>query len=337
MRASVSRVSVAKKQPYKRSQVVDNSGGSMVIKHREIVDTLNGSGYSTPTKIVTFQPGELRWLSPFAMRFEHYEVLAAKLVWTTASSANSAGSVLLRVDYDCLDDAPLDTESMEAGGNCATGVIWQDLTLNIRPGAIVPKRKFMRVGAAPATSDERMYDAFTVWMVVTGQCYGRVYVDYTVRLFTPQLQSTPGGIVRFEGSGFDINTTTGVHTLSSNAVATSLGPIPASVRLPTDSEVGLGAYSGAKGLEILPNWQGIMTAVSALTPDDNNDSLTMDAFGDLTFTASNDTATDGSSNMQRSYKVESGSRGGFMAPTMTSLNDPISLVLRFAKAAHDSL
>jgi hypothetical protein len=285
----------------------------------------------------------MAWLSAFASRFEHYELLGGKVVWTSANPTTAGGALAFSIDYDVLDSAPTSQLAMLNGSNVVNGAVWDQLTLPIKPQNIVPRRKFNRVGfSAPTLSDSRMYDSFDLYFHSTGSPAGYLTVEYTVKFSTPQI--TPNGSDSAESDSIlSLGTS---HFPKVDVIKTAVG---AGVRLreATAVEGSLATIPvGGAVLETVPNWSGLIEAVSTNSATKPCSDLGLaritGLYPDLDWAPSvsalDDIIEDADGRSAKTWRVKTGPMPGiFKLSGVNAAETPLSMLIRSASGAYESL
>jgi len=187
-------------------KVVSMTSRSWRIRHREMVDPVNTAGSSylfAPVAGMTnglpLNPGmdaTFSWLSNVALNWERYKFHALKFIYLTRSPTSQAGSVILAPDYDPADTAPIDELTALSYKDAKEDVPWKDIVVTLDPSDLSGGRKdhFVRTGPLAANLDIKTYDSGTLWVYTEGVAssvnLGKLFVEYDVELFTPQLPPT---------------------------------------------------------------------------------------------------------------------------------------------------
>jgi len=173
------------------------------ITHRELLSSVAGTtNFTVPTQI-PLNPGlpyAFPWLSTQAQAWERYRFNSLKFEYFTRTGSNVPGSVMLVPDYDASDAAP-DTEQIASSyEDVAEDAPWKDICCSLRPSALhaIGPTKFIRSGPIPANTDIKTYDAGNFFLCTvdgTAVNWGKLWVEYDVTLFTPQLPPSGGGLI----------------------------------------------------------------------------------------------------------------------------------------------
>jgi len=148
--------------------------------------------------------GTFPWLSNIANNFEQYRVNRMKFCYLTRTGTNVPGSVLMAPDYDAADAAPVTEQAMSNYAEVVEDAPWKDICCVLRPSgmhALGPK-KFVRSGTVPST-DIKTYDVGTFILATTdgtGVNWGKVWVEYDIEFFEPQLSNINGSSSTVQGT-----------------------------------------------------------------------------------------------------------------------------------------
>lgn len=194
---------VTRQTVYKPSPPQIKGGGTSVrIRHRELLGNVIGSTSFAVVNTITMNPGlpgAFPWLSSQARGWEMYKFNALRLKYVTRTSTSTAGSILMSVDYDAVDAPPQDESTQATYEGTVEFAPWKDNVLQFNIGAMnrTLERHYLRHSAVlPAGIDIKTYDAAVVYIsavdfATNGAMAGKLWVEYDVTLFTPQLyQST---------------------------------------------------------------------------------------------------------------------------------------------------
>jgi len=213
--------------PVARAKVVKTGGpkykylsnGDIVIHHREyIADISANSGTPSTFQATTFNinPGQsstFPWLSSVASRFESYSFEALHFLFETEAPSSLGGSLILSVDYDSTDLAPLTKQQAMSYRNAVRSAPWEPCchTSLLEDLKKLPTF-YVRPAGIPSGTDVKTYDAGNLFVctqnVTTASAVcGELYVEYIVRLMTPVTEpnATASGTY-FSNSGMS-NTT----------------------------------------------------------------------------------------------------------------------------------
>lgn len=225
------------------------ANGDIIVSHREYIVDIAGSVAfaSNSFGVNPGLAGVFPWLCGVAQRYESYRFDKLRFCFETESPTSATGSVLLAIDYDASDDAPLSKTQVMAYRSCVRSPPWSDCC-NDSLAEDIQKRKsyYVRAGALAANQDIKLYDTGNFFLCTVGQAntniVGEVYVEYVIRLMTPQLGDVGiGGSVYATFSG------------SSNAApsATKVGNLPATA-------VSSGTTTSVTTYTFTQPWEGVV-------------------------------------------------------------------------------
>lgn len=180
-----------------RVAVMQRDGKSFCVRHRELVDTVNGSTNYTATRF-RLNPGLsslFSWLAPQAVQWEQYRFRALRFIYIARCATTKVGSIMLVPEYDALDSSPASEKDASSYEGAVEGSAWKDLSLSFRVPAMFPSgnRKYVRSGPVRG-SDLRLFDAGQFFLVTTGMdnadAVGKLWVEYDVEFYQPQVGSS---------------------------------------------------------------------------------------------------------------------------------------------------
>jgi hypothetical protein len=182
-----------------KAPVISASRDQSRIVHRELIASVTGSAIFTVASSFSLNPGlaaSFPWLATQAAAWESYRFNKLRFCAYTRTSTSVPGSLMLVPDYDASDAAPASEQIASSYEDVEEDVPWKDVCVELRPAAMhaLGPRKFIRTQALAANQDIKTYDAGTLFVCTvdgTAVNWSKLWVEYDVTLFTPQLQ--PGG------------------------------------------------------------------------------------------------------------------------------------------------
>lgn len=174
--------------------------GQCRIVHRELIGSVTGTVAFTVASSFALNPGlqtSFPWLSIEAQGWERYRFNKLNFCYYTRTGSNVPGSVMLAPDYDPADAAPASEQIASDYQDCAEDAPWKDIKCILRPEALRggAANKYVRTSALGANQDIKTYDAGNLHLCTvdgTAVSWGKLWVEYDVTFFTPQIP--PGGI-----------------------------------------------------------------------------------------------------------------------------------------------
>jgi len=208
-------------------------GGDIRVVHREyFTDMLGAVAFTVgSTTSGTFPAGLLinpgnatmfPWLSKLAYNFESYIFEHLEFIYVSQTSTAQSGRVILAIDYDAADPAPLDKRSALANRASVASFVWGEARLPTYKEDI-QKRKtyFVDTQQAPVNGSEKdlsLSCTGTFQPAVMGATaalnLGELYVSYTVKLMTPHYNA-----ISF-GDCYETSTST-VNLIAGNLIGTN--------------------------------------------------------------------------------------------------------------------
>jgi len=172
------------------------SSTSATISHREFIGDIAGS-IAFEGNAFALNPGNslvFPWLSSIALNYESYVFKDLHFHYETSVSTTTAGTVMLAVDYDASDNAPLTKQHLMAYAQAQRSAPWQECAFNCRSGDLTKfaKERYVRDSSPPA-GDIKTFDVGNLFLATQGNVsdaiIGELYVSYTVELRTPQVHT----------------------------------------------------------------------------------------------------------------------------------------------------
>jgi hypothetical protein len=190
-----------------RSATIRSTGSSIVVTHREYVETLMSADKYRVSKIPVNPgiPGSFPWLSSLANSYEFYRFEHLSLEYVPICTTSDGGQVLIALDYDPMDDAPLDRATLSSYMGAVSSPLWKGVKCVADPKSLnrfVPSH-FTRKGLT-TVDDRKSYDAgnWLVSLFTGGSSFlaGDLWVSYTVILSCPQqrVQTVDSGSLEYK-------------------------------------------------------------------------------------------------------------------------------------------
>jgi hypothetical protein len=170
--------------------------------HREFLGNVVGQTAFTIANTFALNPGlpaSFPWLSNIAQNWETYHFSKLRFCYYNKVGSATAGSVILSPDYDAADAAPASELIVTTYEDTQEDAAWKEIMCVLRPNAMHPMgpKKFIRTGALAVNQDIKTYDVGNFFVCVVDfagptPC-GKLWVEYDVTFFTPQLSPSAGG------------------------------------------------------------------------------------------------------------------------------------------------
>lgn len=180
-------------------KITASRGHSRII-HRELVASIAGTTAFTIAQTLALNPGiaaTFPWLATQAVGWEQYRFNRLDFEYFTRTGSNVPGSIMLVPDYDAGDSAPLTEQIASAFEDVVEDAPWKDLCCKLRPRAMhsMGPKKFVRTGPLPAGQDIKTTDVGNLFLATTdgtAVSWGKLWVEYDIEFFTPQLPPAGG-------------------------------------------------------------------------------------------------------------------------------------------------
>jgi len=187
---------------------ISNGRDSTRIVHREYLTDIYSYATFGIDKTYSINPGSrvcFPWLSAIAARYESYRFNRLAFCYETTSATSVAGSVILAVDYDASDPAPLSKSVMLSYKDAVRASPWEMVKFKCDISDLTKRHTYYtRVAAVPSGTDPKLYDLGILYVGSAGGAGGTVigelYVEYDVVLMTPQIDDTMNSLQIF-GNG----------------------------------------------------------------------------------------------------------------------------------------
>jgi hypothetical protein len=216
--------------------------GNIRVKHSEYISEIFGSVDFNSNKFVV-QPGfqqTFPWLALMAPLYESYVMKSLKFSFLTEKSTLTNGTLMMAVDYDPQDDAPLNKTSLMSYSGAVRSAPWSDCHYNCSTQAMNKiTEKFIRIGSV-ANSDIKTFDIGNLFVATQGNAdtsaLGELHVSYEIELRTPQLDKSS-----FAALGSSFNQASGSSITGSRMLGTAptLNISPSGLPLLYDTSSGV--------------------------------------------------------------------------------------------------
>ncbi len=212
-----------------RNAIIASTENSTVVSKREFVGDFsipftNQFGVADSFPLNPGMQKTFPWLAAQAQCWEKYYFEYLRFYVYTRASTTSVGSWILAPDMDAADAAPVSEQVACAYSHAVEDALWKDLVCHVPCDRV---KRYTRGAALSANLDIKTYDMGNMHAcyagATTNATFGKIWVEYKVRFFVPQLPPTglvAGGSV--QGGG----TLTGANPLGTlpvlNAASSSI-------------------------------------------------------------------------------------------------------------------
>lgn len=190
--------SVASREPR-----ISRGKNSCIIAQEEFIGNVTGAVAFTAFQFAV-NPGlaaTFPWLAVQAQGWERYRFRRLSFHYTTATGSTTPGIVLLAPDYDASDAIPSSEQVAMSYRDRNFDVAWcKKFSVHCRESNLngAMKEHFIRHTGLAANQDIKMYDSLTLNVCSVGGtavAWGKLWVDYEVEFFNPQIRAGGSGIV----------------------------------------------------------------------------------------------------------------------------------------------
>ena len=188
------------------------NGRKLAVTHSEFIGSFDSQ---TALVLSTFKiyPGNSQifpWLSSVAPAYESY--LFSKLVfrWVPECGTNTAGSVYIAVDYDPTDENPNGVRDLMSMESAVSGSVWSILKHASKIGNLRKMKTYFTTPSLNEDSD-RTTSVGSLFLVrgrnpSVAQPLGKLFVDYSIELMTPQPEDPAASALAFRATSGDTAT-----------------------------------------------------------------------------------------------------------------------------------
>jgi hypothetical protein len=150
----------------------------------------------------TIQPGlsaTSPWGCDIARLYETYQYESLSFVYEPVCPSTTQGSVLSAIEYDVTDLPPTNKQDLMSMWGATRSSPWTQIRVKADPNDLVKftgrgGQLFVRSSEDVSGSDRKTYDCGKVYFAVdnfvgTSITVGEIYIEYSLKLFTPQPKS----------------------------------------------------------------------------------------------------------------------------------------------------
>lgn len=226
-------VAVGFKRATARPVMQNLPNGDIVVSHTEYFADMPGStGFAATPRPINPVSTIFPWLNLLARRFESYVFEELEFIYQPMCSTATAGSVILFVDYDVTDDAPVDKQQALGNRGAQRGAPWETVVFASAREDLHQRKSYFCGPKAATEADAKLHNVGNLFVCTAGMSgttvTGELSVRYRIRLMTPQIGNLRvGAAVYMHRSGTTKNDPFG--TLEETS-----GDFPATYTAPAD-------------------------------------------------------------------------------------------------------
>jgi hypothetical protein len=171
--------------------------GKVKVTHREYLGELSGSVAFSATSY-SINPGlqsTFPWLARIASQYESYQFKKLCVEFETEKSSATAGSVMMAIDFDASEAAPVNKQQLMSFHNAVRTAVWSACKYEASQGDLSKfgPRRYVRQGTV-ASTDIKTYDVGNLILATQGcadtSVLGEIYLSYEIEFQTPQFNLT---------------------------------------------------------------------------------------------------------------------------------------------------
>lgn len=190
-------VATSHKQVMTKPKLMYSADGSTTVSHREYIADVQGSQNFDATAFV-INPGDestFPWLYAIARRYESYLFEELIFEYETQSGSTAVGTVILAIDYDAADAAPVSKVQALAYHNSVRAAPWQNCSHRSSSADLHKRKTYYVQSGTNDPNDAVDYDTGRLFVCRQGMAdpdtlVGELYVKYKLKLMTPQLNAS---------------------------------------------------------------------------------------------------------------------------------------------------
>lgn len=215
------------------------TGSSIRVSHSELLATVmtppggpfDPEGFSV-VKSLSINPGlkdTFPWLSLQAKGWEMYKFNMLRFRYVPRCSTATQGSVMIIPDYDADDLAPTTEQQASTYMGTSEDAPWKShsVLMDVQSLNRTMERHYNRYSSV-FNGDIKTYDVANLFVATSGiplgNTVGKLWVDYDVTLYTPQLSTSTDAIAVKTGKGSPTDTVFSDATVSDPTLVEILTP-----------------------------------------------------------------------------------------------------------------
>jgi len=172
----------------------------VTVTHKEYIQDITSNSVGFVLNSLSINPGVggvFPWLSSIASRFESYIFDDLHFIYEPSTSTATPGSVMMAVDFDAGDTLPANKTILMANQSSTRTAVWSKQMYTATKGNLhkFGIQRYVRTAGLSNNLDVKTYDVGSFLLATSGTpasatTLGELYVQYRVRLFTPQIQTS---------------------------------------------------------------------------------------------------------------------------------------------------
>ncbi len=190
-------------KPAKFHQINSKDGSIRVTKEEYSFDVTPNAATFNVTRNIPINPGNedfSPWLGQIAPGWEMWNAENLSIHYRPLVATTATGAIYVAIDYDSLDSAPADKQSMMAFAGAQRCSVWEPMDVHIDKTYLTKyKNRYVLGDPVPTGADARLYNLGNLIIAVDGASQGvkigEIYVSYTFTLHVPQKQTAETGSV----------------------------------------------------------------------------------------------------------------------------------------------
>jgi hypothetical protein len=168
-----------------------NGETRVVISHTEYIGTFRAAELFS-CDAFAINPGNTSlfpWLSHIAHNYEEYKFHSLKFDYSPAVSSSTVGTLMMAVDYDCLDSVPTSKIGFLQNHKSVRGNVWSPMTCICDKQTLASRPPLKVRSGSSAVGDLRLSNLgnfLTASNSVVIQSPGDLEITYVIEFFIPQ-------------------------------------------------------------------------------------------------------------------------------------------------------
>jgi hypothetical protein len=195
-------VAYASKQSQTEMRTLFVDRNSCRLSGRELIGNVVGSVNFAISNTFAINPGQSNTFPKLSVQsqvWQTYRFNKLRFCYYSRTGSSTPGSITLTPDYDASDAPPASEKIAASYLDAVEDGVWKTLECNLDIASMfsIGPKKFVRTGSLPVGEDIKAYDAGNLFVVTTdgtAVAWGKIWVEYDITFFTPQLPPTGANI-----------------------------------------------------------------------------------------------------------------------------------------------